>query len=122
MDGAINIFRNVLARTFSLKGRMNRTQYWTFILLHLVLMLVFIWFSDKLAISLIWQIYALLMLLPYISATVKRLHDINKKGWWMLCWFIPVFGWVYLFVLLIELPKPEHNVYGNPEDWSIIEK
>jgi uncharacterized membrane protein YhaH (DUF805 family) len=34
------------------------------------------------------------MLAPTLSISVRRLHDQNKKWWWLLIWLIPVIGWV----------------------------
>jgi len=118
MDGAINIYRNVIKNCFKFKGRMDRRQYWLFIVLHLVVVLFLLWLNEKTPNLPIWQAYVILMLLPYISATIKRLHDINKSGWWALCWLIPVFGWVYLFVLCIENASKDYNKYGAYMDWA----
>jgi len=34
------------------------------------------------------------MLAPTLSISVRRLHDQNKKWWWLLIWLIPVIGWL----------------------------
>ena len=41
-----------------------------------------------------------ILILPNISLIIRRLHDINKSGWWMLLFFtivglIPMFYWLY---------------------------
>ena len=120
MDGMINIYRNVITRCTSFSGRINRRQYWIFLVAMLLIMMVTIWFTDKMPALHLYQIYGLLMILPYVSSTVKRLHDIGKRGWWMLSILVPIFGWIYLFVLTIEDGKESDNKYGKPEDWSIL--
>ena len=120
MDATINICRNVIKRSTSFRGRIDRTQYWLFVLCDLILIAVGAWFTMKIPNLCLWQIIALVMLLPYVSATVKRLHDINKSGYWFLCVLVPVFGWIYLFILCIESGKVEANKYGVDEDWTII--
>ena len=120
MDAGINIFRNVLKKSFCFSGRINRRQYWLFLLLMLILMAVCAWFTQKIPQIPLWQILGLLMLIPYVSSTIKRLHDINKSGLWFLSIFVPVFGWVYLFILTIENGSEMANKYGCSEDWSII--
>ena len=111
MDAGINIFRNVLKKSFSFSGRIDRRQYWLFILLMLV--------TNKIPSLPLWQIFAILMLLPYVSATAKRLHDIDKSGFWFLSILVPVFGWIYLFVLTIENGEDSTNRYGYPQDWAV---
>ena len=41
-----------------------------------------------------------ILILPNVSLIIRRLHDINKSGWWMLLFFtivglIPMFYWLY---------------------------
>jgi uncharacterized membrane protein YhaH (DUF805 family) len=41
-----------------------------------------------------------ILILPNLSLVIRRLHDINKSGWWMLLFFtivglIPMFYWLY---------------------------
>lgn len=122
MDAGINIFRNVLKKSFCFSGRIDRRQYWLFLLLLLVIMAVCVWFTSKIPGLPLWQIYGILMLIPYVSSTVKRLHDIGRSGLWLLSIIVPVFGWVYLFVLTIENGKEGENKYGAPEDWSVEQK
>ncbi len=119
MDAGINIFRNVLKKSFCFSGRIDRRQYWIFLLLMLVIMAVCVWFTRKIPGLPLWQIFGILMLIPYVSATVKRLHDIGKSGLWFLSIMIPVFGWIYLFVLAIENGPEAENKYGYPEDWTV---
>ena len=80
MDAGINIFRNVLKKSFSFSGRIDRRQYWLFILLMLVIMAVCAWFTNKIPSLPLWQIFAILMLLPYVSATAKRLLVFEYPG------------------------------------------
>jgi uncharacterized membrane protein YhaH (DUF805 family) len=60
--------------------------------------------------------YRPVMLLPTSAATVRRLHDIDKSGWWAWLWILPVpmLGW---FVLIPWLARPSldsTNRYGDP--------
>lgn len=120
MDAGINIFRNVLRRSFHFTGRIDRRQYWLFLLLMLIVMAVCAWFTQKIPQLPLWQIFGLLMVIPYVSTTIKRLHDIDKSGMWFLSILVPVFGWIYLFVLTIENGNEKTNKYGCSEDWSVL--
>lgn len=120
MDEIINIFRNVIKKSASFRGRINRRQYWLFLFTTLLIAAITIWFTEKIPVLHLIEVYGILMILPYISSTVKRLHDVNKSGWWFLCFFVPVFGWIYLFILTIENGKETGNNYGDSQDWSNI--
>lgn len=122
MDGSINIFMNIMRETFSFKGRINRRQYWLFLLVLFLIFFVLAWFTQKLGGIPLWQIYAVVMILPYISASVKRLHDVNKSGLWIISILVPIFGLIYLFVLTIENGFEGKNGYGVCEDWSLSGK
>jgi uncharacterized membrane protein YhaH (DUF805 family) len=53
------------------------------------------------------------LLLPYVAAAVRRLHDTDRSGWWWLMIFIP-FGVIVLIVLLASKGDPGWNEYGLP--------
>ena len=59
-------------------GRASRSEYWWFFLFALVLGVVTSW------IPFIGFIVVLALLLPSLSVTVRRLHDTNRTGWWVL--------------------------------------
>lgn len=66
------------------------------------------------ALILFFAIYVLASLVPTLAVSVRRLHDINKSGWWMLLCLIPMGGFVILILECIE-GDPGNNQYGpNP--------
>ncbi|MEO6031643.1 MAG: DUF805 domain-containing protein [Burkholderiaceae bacterium] len=87
---------------FSLEGRIPRKTFWLYGVLALLLAAVFVMLllgiagvPDRVAEG----VANLLILWPAIAVTVKRWHDRNKSGWWVLINFIPVIG---TFWALIE--------------------
>ena len=59
-------------------GRASRSEYWWFFLFTFIVRIVTFW------IPFIGFIIALGLLLPSLSVTVRRLHDTNRTGWWVL--------------------------------------
>ena len=53
--------------------------------------------SDKLT-----AVFSLAILLPTIAVGVRRLHDIDKSGWFLLLNFIPVIGWIILLYWAVQ--------------------
>jgi uncharacterized membrane protein YhaH (DUF805 family) len=53
------------------------------------------------------------LVLPIVSATVRRLHDTDRSGWWWFIIFIP-FGVIVLIVLLASKGDRVWNEYGLP--------
>jgi uncharacterized membrane protein YhaH (DUF805 family) len=59
-------------------------------------------------------IVALALLLPNISVGVRRLHDTDRTGWWLLIGLIPLIGMVVLLIFFLEESHPGGNRYGPP--------
>ena len=60
----------------------------------------------------------LIATLPFISATVRRLHDIGKSGCFIFIGFIPLFGQIYLLFLLCKDSNEESNEYGDSSKYK----
>ena len=68
------------------KGRASRSEFWFFYLFLVIgyaISISTMFISIKLFIGTI-SIFALAMIIPSIAVTVRRLHDINKSGWFIL--------------------------------------
>ncbi len=89
-DAVKKCFRDYL--TFS--GRSPRSEYWWFALFISAVMAVIglvQWWADSanetttaLVFQAIFLLFWLVTLLPSLSVGVRRLHDIDRTGWWML--------------------------------------
>ncbi len=62
-----------------------------------------------------WQAFLvnLVILVPGISMCARRLHDVNKTGWFMLIELIPVVGTIILLIYLASASVDEGNKYGD---------
>mgnify|MGYP001212324474 CR=1 FL=1 len=126
-DAVASAFR----RYFDFSGRSSRSEFWWFFLFCILLyMLAFSLTVNDLgqpdesnpevflskALTSWFGIAVIVTLIPSISVSVRRFHDINKSGWWVLLSFtvvgiIPLFYWFY-FVHGDKQP----NQYGNAPD------
>ena len=108
-----NSISTCLKKYFNFKDRASRSEYWYF---QLVLTPIYIWSqfpSDDTQILVIQLILTFGLLIPGISAGVRRLHDRDKSGWFMLISFIPILGAIFLIVMLAEKGTPGKNKYGE---------
>ena len=90
---------NLASRRWSdFEGRSTRGEFWFFILFQTIFGLPLIVLDAILFSSLpfypLSTIFWLVMLVPTLSISVRRLHDQNKKWWWLLIWLVPVIGWI----------------------------
>ncbi len=61
-------------------------------------------------------IYSLAVLIPSIAVSVRRLHDIDRTGWWLLIALVPLVGAIVLIVFHVLDGTPGPNRYGpNPK-------
>ena len=56
----------------------------------------------------------LALLLPGLSVGVRRLHDTDRTGWWILIGLIPVIGWIVLLIFYLRQGDADTNTYGPP--------
>ena len=109
-------------------GRSRRKEYWYFTLfyllgfiaLSLVDFAIGTWDSEA-GVGLVGGIFFLILLLPGIAVTVRRLHDIDRTGWWYLINFIPLIGPLVLLVFTVQNGTPIGNSYGPSPKHSTAE-
>tara|TARA_B100001248_G_C27299780_1_gene416545 strand:+ start:76 stop:912 length:837 start_codon:yes stop_codon:yes gene_type:complete len=112
-----------LSKLTDFSGRASRSEYWkfyiSFFILYLTLMfgvLVFIVIANPNISDASLDVISWVMSIPggllTLSATVRRLHDTNKSGWYVLIFLIPLIGLI-VFVFLILPGDNKKNKYGH---------
>ncbi|PQA92984.1 hypothetical protein B0A69_12525 [Chryseobacterium shigense] len=106
-------------------GRARRTEYWMYILFNLIFAIIAavldnllgLKFNQEIPYGFIYLIYGLATFIPGLAVMVRRLHDVDKSGWWMFISLIPIVGTIWLLVLLATDGTPGANQYGvNPKE------
>ena len=59
-------------------------------------------------------LFSLATLIPYIAVGTRRLHDVDRSGWWQLIALIPLIGWIIVIIWLAQEGK-RPNRYCEPE-------
>ncbi len=119
----MNWYLEVLKKYAVFHGRARRKEYWYFILLSSIISTVLTivdsvtgTFNSASEVGLLGGIYLLATLVPSLAVTVRRLHDTNRSGWWILLGLVPVVGVIILIVFLALDGSPQDNDYGtNPK-------
>jgi uncharacterized membrane protein YhaH (DUF805 family) len=57
-------------------------------------------------------VVALALFIPGLAVGVRRMHDQDKSGWWLLIAFIPIIGWIVLLVFYLTDGTRGTNQYG----------
>jgi uncharacterized membrane protein YhaH (DUF805 family) len=114
-------YMEVIRQYAVFEGRSRRTEYWTFMLFHIIIFVV-LRIIDGIAgtSGLISSIYALAVLLPALAVSVRRLHDTDRSGWWLLATFFPFLGAIVLLLFMAQDSDPKTNEYGpSPKQYII---
>ena len=95
-------------------GRSSRREYWTFVLVNFLLLACIAFSSPSIEqFRISGGICLLVLIIPSLAVGVRRLHDLNKSGGWMLLAFIPFLGGVALFVIMLLKGDSGANQYGD---------
>lgn len=104
-DGEMVGFRGAISMAirnyFVFKGRSTRAEYWWWVLF-LILATIPLTIASFI-IPLLSQAFQLFTLIPSISLTTRRLHDIGKSGWWQLWFTLFYFALATLFGVSIAI-------------------
>ena len=94
-------------------GRASRKEYWLFALWNLPIMFVLLMIAIEL-----YGLYYLGVLVPYLAVGVRRLHDTNRSGWWLLLAIVPLAGLALLVCFCLEGTDGD-NDYG-PDPLALV--
>lgn len=124
----MNWYLEALKKYATFEGRAGRTEYWFFVLFNVLAVIVLAiidgvlgTFREEAGIGLLSGVYALAVLIPSIAVLVRRLHDTDRSGWWILISFVPLIGEIVLLVFALLDGTPGDNRYGpNPKGEAAV--
>ena len=84
-------------------GRSNRSEFWYFTLFYFIFVVLAVFLDNMLGFAFnnspygpIYMIFVLATLLPNLAVTVRRLHDTDKSGWWIL---VPIYNIIVIWFM-----------------------
>ena len=97
-------------------GRARRTEFWMFALINFIVSLGIGFVEGMLGMGgMLAGLYSLAVMLPSLAVSVRRLHDVDRCGWWLLIALVPLLGIILLIFFCID-SKPGENRFGpNPK-------
>ncbi|MDE2848839.1 MAG: DUF805 domain-containing protein [Gemmatimonadota bacterium] len=112
---------DVLKKYTVFSGRARRKEFWMFFLFSTIIS-IFLAVIDEFMgwqfemggdiIGFLSTLYYLAVVVPYLAVIVRRLHDTERTGWWILIAFIPFVGVLILLVFLILHGTRGDNRFG----------
>ena len=115
-------YLEVLKKYAVFEGRARRKEYWVFALVNLVITVALMFvdgavgtIDTEVGLGVLSGVYTLLIVIPGLAVTIRRLHDTDRSGWWWLISLIPLIGPLILLVFLVGASDPDENRFGaNP--------
>ena len=139
-----------LRKSFVIKGRAPRIEYWSFVLFSTIIVYVFMTVLQIVAVSMLptdavaaldaslesdhmpeqlaGGVLIMLFLLgivhfainlavmvPHITVTVRRLHDVGRSGKWLLGYFVLVVLWVASLIAMVASLAPYEATADTPD-------
>jgi len=100
-------------------GRAPRAEYWWFYLLMIVTFVVSSIIDSLMGSNmggtgygLVSLVVGLGLIIPSLAAGVRRLHDTDRSGWWLLIGLIPFIGAIVLIIFFVTGGTSGDNRYG----------
>lgn len=114
----MNYYIEVIKKYAVFTGRARRAEYWMFFLFNIIISILLGVIEGVLEIpGALSGIYMLALLIPGIAVAIRRLHDTDRSGWWLLIGFVPLIGTIVLLVFMVSDSTPGANQYGpNPKE------
>ncbi|MER5964698.1 DUF805 domain-containing protein [Streptomyces sp. NPDC002057] len=112
----MNWYIDVIKKYAVFSGRARRKEFWMFELFNIIIAIVLAVIGVALDFSLLSTLYSLAIFLPSLGVTIRRLHDTNRSGWWVLIGLIPLVGAIILIVFAATEGDQHENEHGpNPK-------
>lgn len=106
-------------------GTSDRPDYWWTVLVNFILGVIIaviiqmatghplseIYSWGNIASISIYQVIVFIIWFATLSLKVRRLHDSNHSGWWILLYLIPLIGAIWFFILMLLPTRP--NRWSN---------
>lgn len=117
--------RTVLSKYATFSGRAARPEYWWWCLFVFLLSIATNIIDASIvepaiglpafgaeAVQPLSAIVGLALLLPGLAVSVRRLHDLDRSGWWLLIVFIPIIGVLILLYWFVCRGTQGPNRFG----------
>ena len=120
----MNYYLEALKKYAVFHGRAHRAEFWWFVLFNAIFSFALnITFGARVGVpeesvssasplAILPAIYGLAVLLPAIGVSIRRLHDTNRSGWWLLIAFFPIVGAIVLIVFYAQAGDAGENQFG----------
>lgn len=111
----------VLRKYAVFSGRARRMEYWMFFLVSAIISAILLVTDEFMGwklemdgddLGFLSTLYHIAIIIPYLAVIIRRLHDTDRSGWWVLIALIPLVGAIVLLVFMILKGNEGDNRFG----------
>lgn len=104
VKSTLDIYKYSMIENFAnFSGRASKKEYWTTFFINMIAIFILYGGSEiSFTFALLSILYGAAVIVPGLALTIRRLHDTNKSGAWVLIGFIPIIGLILLIFLITE--------------------
>ncbi len=99
-------------------GRASRSEFWFFYLFAILVYFISFFLAFQMPFFFaVAIIFGLILFVPALAVTARRLHDMGYSGWWQLTAYIPYVGLIASIILIVIFcmeGEKKKNKYGKP--------
>jgi len=105
-------------RYFDFSTRSSRSEYWWWYLFNILSTYALLFLGGALvnmgmdAGAFLMFIWSIILIIPSIALAVRRLHDTDRSGWWLLIAIVPLIGWILLIIWYVTEGTSGDNRFG----------
>lgn len=120
----VTAVKTVLGKFATFSGRARRAEYWWFALFNLLVQIATVTLDIVLfggEVAPFNMVATLVLLIPNLAVGVRRLHDIDRSGWWILILLLPLIGLIVLLAWATMRGTQGSNRFGpDPVDDAVV--
>ena len=109
-----------IKNSFVFSGRASRREFWSFFVVNMIAAIIFIGLdlifgtiNTSLGVGVLSGLYILFISTPSLSLMVRRIHDLNKSGYYIFLTFIPLLGHILVIYWACAKGSEDTNLFGE---------
>lgn len=113
--GFMEAVKSFFSRYVDFQGRSSRSEYWWPLLFMIIVYVVGVLLAAAVPIlGILVLIFYLAIIIPSIAVSIRRLHDLDKSGWWILLSLVPIVSLLLLYWFCLKGTEGDNQFGPDP--------
>ena len=111
--GFVDAIKAGFSNYVNFSDRACRSEYWYWVLFVVIGVIVTKIIDYAIGYPVTYFIFSLAIFIPGLAVGIRRLHDLDRSGWWILLSLIPLVGAIILIVWFCSQGTQGTNRFGQ---------